>query len=180
MWAEQHVVKALGISRDQMRSARELMKEGRDFEGHGEVMLTPRGLARLLIVLKCATPAKEVAELAESIAQDASGVANGEGLVSSHSGDGAGGAGVAPGVEAGEKEAPIRGLSSGELLEVTRPTRNHQLVMAVVCAKPSLGEVRVRVRDNTNWTGGMLLRATHVDADLYEFEGPMPRSRGRW
>jgi len=40
--------------------------------------------------------------------------------------------------------------------------------------------VRVRVRDRELFTAGMEMPCRHVDGDLWELVGNMPRSRGRW
>ncbi len=43
---------------------------------------------------------------------------------------------------------------------------------------PSL---RVRVRDNANFTRGMSVPARHISEDYYECAAPaMPRTRGKW
>ena len=71
-------------------------------------------------------------------------------------------------------------------LFVRRIVRNKRMVLAVasaaeVMAKAGVQELRVEVRDNTNFTPGMVLEGCrHVQADLYHLAGRPPRRRGRW
>jgi hypothetical protein len=40
--------------------------------------------------------------------------------------------------------------------------------------------VRVRVKDSAHFTLGMTITATHIQEDLYEYCGRLPRQKGRW
>jgi hypothetical protein len=64
------------------------------------------------------------------------------------------------------------------VLTVVRPTRFARIVECVDAdGKPC----RLRVKDNSNFTGGMkVATCVHEQADLYCFEGRLPRRRGKW
>lgn len=52
--------------------------------------------------------------------------------------------------------------------------------VVVVCTDPEGRPVRLRVRDNGNFTKGMRVpTCVHVEADRYDYEGRLPRRKGR-
>lgn len=68
MYAEQHVADALGLPRQQLRDARELLKERRDFlDQNGRIELTGHGLARILMMLRCRIDIRDVIEAVEVV-----------------------------------------------------------------------------------------------------------------
>jgi hypothetical protein len=76
--------------------------------------------------------------------------------------------------EPGAEPAEPSGLR--ELVCLRTYTMNRRIVQA------QLGEeiVRVRVKDSAKLTAGMVMRCTHVQADMWELAQPLPRWRGKW
>jgi hypothetical protein len=62
-------------------------------------------------------------------------------------------------------------------LTVVKLTRFHRIID---CRDPSGSPARLRVRDSANFVPGMLVpTCVHEQADLYAYEGRLPRRKGR-
>jgi hypothetical protein len=76
---------------------------------------------------------------------------------------------------------PIQNASLEARTEVLKVSRifshNRQLVRATL---PDGSVVRVKLTNSMNLIAGMEFRCRHLDGDLWKYEGPLPRYRGRW
>ena len=79
-------------------------------------------------------------------------------------------------------EENVKGKLLIQKLEVEGTCKNPQIVIARLKKDRRLEEelLRVRVRENKNFVKGMEIQCRHLQADLWEFVGRCPRSRGRW
>ncbi len=66
-----------------------------------------------------------------------------------------------------------------EELQVIKAYGNGIVVLCVQTAAPN-AQVRLKVRDNRNFTPGMIVPGcVHVEADRYDYVGRLPRRKGR-
>lgn len=93
--------------------------------------------------------------------------------------------GIPPGPEnspAAATEAAAAGPAATFELEVTgAPNRNTRLLLARHPGGNGSGEpLRVRVRNNKNYTAGMRIAAAHETGQIYVALGRAPRWKGKW
>lgn len=79
--------------------------------------------------------------------------------------------------DAGEKQTPPPAAQAAQELIVKRVYPNPRLLLALA---PDGADVRVRVRNNQNFTPKMKLLAVPIGDGLYQMQGRCPRYKGRY